>query len=68
MKIKEIAEKIGITTKATRRFIRAGKIKATKDDKGHWTVDGDLPTKESLTAKAPKVAKVKEEKKETPTE
>ena len=57
MQIKEMAEKLGMTPKLVRRFIRAGKIKAEKDDKGRYHYKGALPSKEHLLAKPVKAAK-----------
>jgi predicted site-specific integrase-resolvase len=65
MDMKVMVEKLGMDAKAIRRAIRAGKIKATKDENGRWTVNGELPSKEELTKK---VAKVKKEKIEEKTE
>lgn len=59
MKIKDIAKKLEMTPKLVRRFIRSGKIKATKDEKGHWFSEGELPTKESLLEKPVKEVKIK---------
>lgn len=59
MKIKDIAKKLEMTPKLVRRFIRSGKIKATKDEKGHWFSEGELPTRESLLEKPVKEVKIK---------
>lgn len=68
MKIQEIAKELDMAPKMVRRFIRAGKIDAKKDDKNRWNFTGTLPTKESLMEKAPKAEKApKDEAKEVKT-